>query len=50
MVSGVNINCYWLATYVFDLCKYFLICVATMLVFLAYGAQGALRHSEQGAR
>ena len=36
VVSGVNPNLYWLSTYLWDSCNYLMVCVAVMVVFVAY--------------
>ena len=37
LVSGVNANLYWLATYLWDALNYLFVCVAVMIVILGYG-------------
>ena len=37
LVSGVNANLYWLATFLWDALNYLFVCVAVMIVILGYG-------------
>ena len=37
LVSGVNANLYWLATFLWDALNYLFVCVAVMMVMLGYG-------------
>ena len=48
LVSGVNANLYWLATYLWDLAAYLVVCLLCMLVFACYGEPAFAGTTEQG--